>query len=302
MSPDNEVSSSPIEVEALVTRARLYELSRQPLPDRFDAQHLKYVHGYIFQDLPLYGIEDPLPGKFRYEITRDDDDWYKSRKLKSIDTRSVVCYSHMNKATLDDLRDTLRNAAPAILRQLKTTAEFVEKLSRIYAKLDYIHPFYEGNSRALCEFTRQIALASGYELAWDKFNLSDTRRDLLNIARDRAVGELAVPKIRNHDISKRVVFYMDKFEQTPSLRQLFKSAVRPRRAVAFEKLPKKTALIAHPELQEAFKALHASEQFLYENSPDTEDEQQSAMEKTKQHILARLNAGETKNFQRNKKS
>ncbi|MCL2636676.1 MAG: Fic family protein, partial [Betaproteobacteria bacterium] len=175
---------------------------------------------------------------------------------------------------------------------------FAEEISKVYARLDYIHPFCEGNSRTLREFTRQIAQANGYKLSWEKFNESDKSRDLLCIARDRAVGEHAVQKIRSADMLRLVVYSMDRFEQNPSLGQLVKGVVRPTRAIAFAQLPENEAVKAHPELAETFKALRAAETYFSQKPPGNPAAQRQAMEETRRFVLEHLDAGETRRFQR----
>lgn len=91
------------------------------------------------------------------------------------------------------LRDTLRSSDPCVLRKLDTES-FAREIGRIYSNLDYIHPFEEGNSRTLREFTRQLALESGYDLDWSIFNASPIGRDLLYVARDLSVDRIAQSK------------------------------------------------------------------------------------------------------------
>jgi fido (protein-threonine AMPylation protein) len=44
-------------------------------------------------------------------------------------------------------------------------------MAQLYVDLDRIHPFHEGNSRTLREFTRSLALAAGYDLSWTSTNV-----------------------------------------------------------------------------------------------------------------------------------
>jgi cell filamentation protein len=177
--------SEPLdELESRLTTIRIYELWFRPLPDRFDAAALRETHRYIFQDFPDFGLTDPPPGQFREYLL--DADWSKKRMLPSIGELSFVCYSPMAKSDLADLDKALKAAQPDTLRKLKPK-EFAIAISTLYAHLDYVHPFHEGNSRCLRAFTEQIARASGYHLDWERFNRSERSRDFLCIARDRAV-------------------------------------------------------------------------------------------------------------------
>lgn len=61
-------------------------------------------------------------------------------------------------------------------------------MAEIYSKLDYLHPFRDGNSRTIREFTRKLALRAGFEMNWEKSNLNQEKRNELYIARDIAVN------------------------------------------------------------------------------------------------------------------
>ncbi|MBD4899642.1 cell filamentation protein Fic, partial [Xanthomonas citri pv. citri] len=105
---------------------------------------------------------------------------------------SHVCYSDMDAKAIGRLGETLGRADPERLRRMKT-GPFVQELTSLYAELDYIHPFRDGNSRTLREFTRELAEASGFHLQWEYFGQNKGGRDALYVARDRSVNELALP-------------------------------------------------------------------------------------------------------------
>ena len=102
-------------------------------------------------------------------------------------------------------------------------------MGRLYTELDYIHPFPDGNSRTLREFTRQLADESSHSLDWQQFGKSPFGRDLLCIARDRGVNELALPHIRHAGMKRDVMMTMDQFEDNRDLPNLWRDAVRPAR-------------------------------------------------------------------------
>ena len=45
---------------------------------------------------------------------------------------------------------------------------FLDRLAFVMAELNIIHPFREGNGRALREFIRELALHNGYLLNWGR--------------------------------------------------------------------------------------------------------------------------------------
>lgn len=219
------MSETISELESRLTRIRVLELWHRPPPDKFDVAALRETHRYIFQDFAKYDLTNPPPGLFRGYVG-DQGDWQKMRELLSISEHSFACYAPMTESDLRELDQVLKGANPAKLRQLDRK-EFATAVSDLYAHLDYIHPFHEGNSRALRTFTSQLARSSGYHLDWERFNHSAKTRDLLCIARDRAVNEIAIPRVRNDANRREMTYYTDKFAGNPGLLELIQAATRP---------------------------------------------------------------------------
>ncbi len=71
--------------EAALVANRIRELHAKPIEGNFDAEHLKAVHAYIFQDFPEYH-----PGIVR----ADSDGWNKERALEGQGPSHVVRYLH----------------------------------------------------------------------------------------------------------------------------------------------------------------------------------------------------------------
>lgn len=134
----------------------------------------------------------------------------------------------MDRAAQARLDKALQGANPAALGRLNTAA-LIQAIGKLYAELDYIHPFGEGNSRTLREFTRSLAETSGYTLDWGRFGNSPAGRDMLYIARDRSVNELALPHIQHAGTKRDILFSMDQFEGNRNLPDLLRDAIRPRR-------------------------------------------------------------------------
>ncbi|MDR1709112.1 MAG: Fic family protein [Candidatus Accumulibacter sp.] len=278
------------ELELQLTSSRLYKLERLPAPKKFDLHALQEMHRYIFQDLPLYGVNSPPPGVFRSYLKTGD--WHKNRKLASLkDAYSMVCYSPMSITDTAELVNALEAAQPAKLKKLPSK-EFSTAISKLYAQLDYIHPFLEGNSRTLRAFTRILARESGYDLDWGRFNLNPRSRDFLYIARDRAVGELAINRIRERNNAAFVALGMDTFAKNPGLPELIAAITRPLRALAFEKYPPLAAIKEFPELKGAFQALAATEKYAKEKHPGNEQAIGEAMAQARRLIQGKLDAGE----------
>lgn len=212
-------------LEANRTFVRAAELRAQPVKGKFDAAHLKEVNRRLFQDLPGLGFDDVTPGEFR-PATPAGFDHIKKRQLETVREPSVVAYSPMDKATLKQLDKLLERADPSALSQLDTDA-FTKEIGKLYAELDYVHPFSDGNSRTLREFTRQLAEESGYKLDWDRFNTSPDARDMLYIARDLSVNDIAVKQVRQEGTRRDVYFTLDTYGANNELPELLKGAVTP---------------------------------------------------------------------------
>lgn len=59
-----------------------------------------------------------------------------------------VFYSNMDlvaEKRLDSVREKMKPEQPATMSK----ENFVKEMAKLYAELDYVHPFYEGNSRTL---------------------------------------------------------------------------------------------------------------------------------------------------------
>jgi len=177
------VNGVPQEVrERRLVFARLKELREHPIPGHFDTAHLKAVHAYLFQDLPEH-----RPGVIR----SNTKGWRKARELEGSGPSHVVHYLHqgIERRITRVLQDFAGPTALTGLRMEQAAA----RLAELYADLDHAHGFYEGNSRTLREFTRELALAAGLTLDWVRSGVSTEARNLLYIARDIAVLERAFP-------------------------------------------------------------------------------------------------------------
>ena len=130
-------------IEGDVTRDRIIELQLVPVGGNFDAAHLREVNRRIFQDMPGKGFADVTPGQYRPEVASGD--WMKNRGLDTESGNFFVAYSPMNAASQAKIEDVLKDAKPAKLAQLDT-AEFTKTIAKVYAELDYLHPFADGRS------------------------------------------------------------------------------------------------------------------------------------------------------------
>lgn len=277
------------------TFRRMIELELDPVLGNFDAQHLKEMNRRIFQDLPELGYVEISPGEFRAALPVGQE-WIKNRALSSVEGTFCVAYSRMDSQALERLDVALDALNIEELSQL-STEQFSNSLAELYAELDYVHPFSDGNSRTLRSFTGQLAAAAGYEIDWGYFNRSPLARDLLYVARDLGVIERALPFIENGKALYEVIQSADRLKGNRDLSCLLNEAIRPLRAIAFETLSEVDAVRQYPELVTAYQALHdARDYFVREGKQDTEEMRQRAVEAIAAQIQKQLNQGKTENF------
>ena len=279
-------SSDRERIEAVVTRDRIVELQLDPVKGNFDAAHLREVNRRIFQDMPGKGFDDVRPGQYRQQVPSSGD-WMKNRGLTTAAGNFFVAYSPMNAASQAKIDEVLKEAKPAKLAALDPE-QFTKTLAKVYAELDYIHPFADGNSRTLRTFTKQLANEAGYDLDWERFNRSVGTRDALYVARDKAVNAIALPRMQNERSMARIVGSMDRLKANKNLEQILEGAARPLRAVAFEREPATDAVKKHPELEGAYRTLTAATKFA--SSLELAD-QVKFVEQARASIQTTLNAG-----------
>ena len=132
----------------LVTRAQ-HRLWQSPPEATFDRAHLQQIHRRLFGDVyPWAGQNRTVP------IARGA-------------TGSAAPSEFMPPEQLDESLDLWAGALHAEhCLQDMGQEHFIDRLGDMYAALNYIHPFREGNGRTQREFFTQLAAAAGYALDW----------------------------------------------------------------------------------------------------------------------------------------
>lgn len=132
------------DAEEGLSAQRLLELVALPVLGNFDLEHLGRIHKYIFQDIYEFA------GEIRTE------DMSKGSTLFA-NWQHIEEYSHKLFSELEN---------EACLKGLSMYV-FAERAAYYMAELNMLHPFREGNGRAIREFIRCLALHCGYTLNWD---------------------------------------------------------------------------------------------------------------------------------------
>ncbi len=164
---------------------RIREIEEVSIPGSFDAAHLRRIHEHIFQDFAQ------LHGAGLYRPDRNQSYYYKNRVLEGGQVGYLVYYPIKNMGIM--VEQALQEfGGPERLRGLNQH-EASMQLASLYGRLDYAHPFREGNSRTLRIFISQLASEAGFDLDWSKNNANAKSRNELYIARDLAVLDQRYP-------------------------------------------------------------------------------------------------------------
>ena len=142
------------EAEAGYTQSRIKELNeRSPIQGNFDREHLKAIHGYIFQD--IY----PWSGRMRDEKFTIDGKDYDRIEISKGGTQFIpqaYIQNGLNEAfkPIQD-RGTLASANDRV---------FANQAGRAMSDLNYVHPFREGNGRTQRAFIEQLGRETGHSV------------------------------------------------------------------------------------------------------------------------------------------
>jgi cell filamentation protein len=132
------------DAEAELSAQRLIELDVAPITGQFDFEHLKKIHRHIFQDLYDFA------GQIRdLDMSKGDTPFAKWQYIEENTTKLLTELKEE-----DFLRGQTKNV-------------FAKRASYYMAELNVLHPFREGNGRAIREFIRCLALQCGFTLNWD---------------------------------------------------------------------------------------------------------------------------------------
>ena len=150
-------------VEADLSSARQAEIFRTPVVGRFTATHLCNIHRKLLGDVYFFA------GHFRRE------DIAKG-------TTRFVTYSQI-KEKLQRLLGQLQQE-----KWLENVPfeVFAARSAYYMAELNYIHPFREGNGRAIREFMRLLFLHNGYVVQWDAVDVEALLNAMIDSVYDTA--------------------------------------------------------------------------------------------------------------------
>ena len=164
------------EVEADITFAKASKLEENPIDGKFDIEHYKAIHRYLFEDLYDWA------GQFRtINISKKGTKFVKTDELENL---CVKCFDRIKSSNY------FRNIS---------FESFVENIVDLYCTLNMLHPFREGNGRTERIFIAQLIRLNGYDI-----DFSEIDSDYMIIATIQAAQGVTdnLVKIFSEHISK----------------------------------------------------------------------------------------------------
>ena len=136
------------DAERELVSLRTYELNETPLKGNFDFQYLKNIHKYLFQDV------------YR---------WAGDIRSCNIAKQDLFCLKEFIESFGNEIFNKLKKEKYYMDYDNETT---LDKLVELFADINALHPFREGNGRSQRVFIESLAKINGIYL------------DLTNVSKD----------------------------------------------------------------------------------------------------------------------
>ena len=128
---------------------KLATINEVEFPNVFDEKRLKFIHNYLFCDVydfaGMYRLENIIKNNFVFSQYE-----YIEENMKKI----------MSEINVDELKKLSFN-------------KLIKKVSYFMTELNVIHPFREGNGRAIREFIRELLNECGYYIDFSKIDYDE---------------------------------------------------------------------------------------------------------------------------------
>ncbi|WP_407965832.1 BID domain-containing T4SS effector [Bartonella sp. C271] len=161
------------------TAKEAVNLLQEPNPERFDSSYLKYLHGRLFQHtFEWAGCTRNVPFTFSDGTTAMMLGMSKSDS----DVKFASGKQIEESLKLFDLTLAQKNNLQGLSRE-----EFIHEAAELFAMINYIHPFREGNGRTQRVFFVKLARAAGHKLDF-------------SVVTKKRMTYVSVMSIRNQDI------------------------------------------------------------------------------------------------------
>lgn len=151
---------------------------------KFSFSSLKFLHNWTFDPTP--DLPDPVRALMKdyYKVRPAANDWHKLRLVSRLEHPHLTLYSPLQSGDFYNAETAIKAALPENMVDL-TLAQKIERLITVYAEIDYLHGFGDGNSRVNRAFVQEMARASG--IVFDFANLD---YEVMYVARDKSLCEL----------------------------------------------------------------------------------------------------------------
>lgn len=140
------------DVEYNITRVRAQELTAKPIQGNYDLDHLKAIHKHIFQDVYEWA------GKPRTLNFSKRDPLEPEWKTVFAPTSRIDDVAAVVKADIE---------AKGRFKGMEQK-EFAHNMADLFSKINYMHPFPEGNGRSSRAMIEQLSREAGYTLKFDR--------------------------------------------------------------------------------------------------------------------------------------
>ena len=130
--------------EGEIVAARMAELIDKPIRGNYDFKMLKSIHEKLFSDI--------------YDFAG------KTRTVRTAKDNSVFCYPEYIDEYQENIFHSLKNQN--YLKDLPKDA-FIKQFAILAGELNALHPFREGNGRAIRLFLKQLAENAGWYIAYE---------------------------------------------------------------------------------------------------------------------------------------
>lgn len=167
------------EIEKIIVSSKSIELRNMSDIGEFDIKHLILIHKFLFGDIYDFA------GKFRNENISKGS--FRFAEWKYIEEQLNVLLNQLKKENyLEDLEKT----------------KLIERLAYYMAEMNVLHPFREGNGRAIREFIRELAVKNGYDIDFENYKSKELLDAMIKSVYDITdLKEIISNSIR--DISER---------------------------------------------------------------------------------------------------
>lgn len=132
------------QAEREITALRTAQLMKNPIKGKFDFNHIKKIHVFLFGDI--------------YE-------WAGKVRIVNISKGNQFCLCQYIDSQIEDVLNKLKKEK---YLQGLDIVNMSKRLSYYLGEINAIHPFREGNGRTQRMFIQELSEYNGYRLDWSK--------------------------------------------------------------------------------------------------------------------------------------